>query len=133
MQMVVAAGGILVILRLIPKVAAFATIIPSAVLGGATVVLFGMVLSSGIKMLQNVDFGKQSNLLIVACSVSLGLGVTAVPDLFAELPQSVRIIVSDGIITGSLSAILLNVFFNLGFKKESLPVQPVTGTQEAHT
>ncbi|PAD33273.1 nucleobase:cation symporter-2 family protein [Paenibacillus sp. 7523-1] len=132
-NVVVAAGGILVFLGLIPKVAAFATIIPSAVLGGATVVLFGMVVSSGIKMLQTVDFGKQSNLLIVACSVSLGLGVTAVPDLFAQLPQSIRIIVSDGIITGSLSAILLNIFFNLGFKKESLPVQPVAGTQEAHT
>lgn len=124
-NVIVVAGGILVFLGLIPKIAAFATIIPSAVLGGATVVLFGMVVSSGIKMLQTVDFGRQSNLLIVACSVSLGVGVTTVPDLFAQLPQSIKIIVSDGIITGSLTAILLNVFFNLGPKKSSIPVQQV--------
>lgn len=124
-NVIVVAGGILVFLGLIPKIAAFATIIPSAVLGGATVVLFGMVVSSGIKMLQTVDFGKQSNLLIVACSVSLGVGVTTVPDLFAQLPQSIKIIVSDGIITGSLTAILLNVFFSLGPKKSSIPVQQV--------
>ncbi|CAH1190722.1 nucleobase:cation symporter-2 family protein [Paenibacillus sp. JJ-223] len=133
-NVVVAAGGILVFLGLIPKIAAFATIIPSAVLGGATVVLFGMVVSSGVKMLQSVDFSKQSNLLIVACSVSLGLGVTAVPDLFAQLPQAIRIIVSDGIITGSLSAILLNVFFNLGIKKESIPLQSSPSqANEAHS
>ncbi|MBY9078918.1 purine permease [Paenibacillus sp. HN-1] len=124
-NVIVVAGGILVFLGLIPKIAAFATIIPSAVLGGATVVLFGMVVSSGIKMLQTVNFGQQSNLLIVACSIALGVGVTSVPDLFAQLPQSIKIIVSDGIITGSLTAILLNVFFNLGPKKSSMPVQQV--------
>lgn len=124
-NVVVAAGGILVFLGLIPKIAAFATIIPAAVLGGATVVLFGMVVSSGIKMLQAVDFGKQSNLLIVACSVSLGMGVTAVPDLFAQLPQGLRIIVSDGIITGSLSAIVLNLFFNLLPGKQEVPLPKV--------
>ncbi|WP_141432968.1 nucleobase:cation symporter-2 family protein [Bacillus sp. 03113] len=122
-NVVVAAGGILIFLGLIPKIAAFATIIPTSVLGGATVVMFGMVVSSGIKMLQAVDFSDQSNLLIVACSISLGLGVTAVPDLFAQLPQSIKIIVSDGIITGSLSAILLNVFFNLRPKKQTVPMQ----------
>lgn len=122
-NVIAVAGGILVFLGLIPKIAAFATIIPSAVLGGATVVLFGMVVSSGIKMLQTVDFTKQSNLLVVACSISLGVGVTAVPDLFAQLPQSIKIIVSDGIITGSLTAIVLNMFFNLGLKKQTVPIR----------
>ncbi|HZH62762.1 MAG TPA: solute carrier family 23 protein, partial [Metabacillus sp.] len=87
-----------------------------AVLGGATVVMFGMVISSGIKMLGSVDFSDQQNLLIIACSISLGLGATVVPDLFAGLPQSLRIIVSDGIITGSLTAILLNLFFMISTK-----------------
>ncbi|PKG22041.1 Uric acid permease PucJ [Niallia nealsonii] len=117
-NVVIAAGGILVFLGLIPKVAAFATIVPTPVLGGATVVMFGMVVSSGIRMLSTVDFTKQSNLLIMACSISIGLGATAVPDLFAQLPSALRIIVSDGIITGSLCAILLNLLFNMKTKNE---------------
>ncbi|MDO7908073.1 nucleobase:cation symporter-2 family protein [Paenibacillus sp. JX-17] len=128
-NVVVAAGGILVFLGLIPKIAALATVIPNSVLGGATIVLFGMVISSGIKMLQNVDFSNQYNLLIVACSVSLGLGVTAVPDLFAQLPQSIRVIVGDGIITGSLAAILLNVFFNLTPRREACLTPPAQEAQ----
>lgn len=111
-NVVVAAGFILVLLGLIPKVAALATIIPAPVLGGATVVLFGMVVSSGIKMLSSVDFSDQQNGLIVACSISLGLGATVVPELFSQLPDALRILVSDGVITGSLCAILLNVFFH---------------------
>ncbi|MGB3567656.1 MAG: solute carrier family 23 protein, partial [Priestia megaterium] len=91
------------------------TIIPTPVLGGAMVVLFGLVISSGIKMLSAVDLAKQENLLIIACSLSLGLGVTVVPDLFAQLPSALRVIVSDGVITGSLAAILLNLFFNASF------------------
>ncbi|WP_026559526.1 nucleobase:cation symporter-2 family protein [Bacillus sp. J37] len=125
-NVVVAAGFILVVLGLVPKIAAFATIIPPAVLGGATVVMFGMVISSGIKMLGSVDFGDQQNLLVIACSISLGLGATVVPDLFAGLPQSFKIIVSDGIITGSLTAILLNLFFMI--RKKSKPVS-VKGDQ----
>lgn len=81
--------------------------------------MFGMVISSGIKMLLAVDFNDQRNLLIIACSISLGLGATVVPDLFAGLPQALRIIVSDGIITGSLTAILLNVFFMIRIKKQT--------------
>lgn len=111
-NVVVAAGFILVFLGLIPKVAALATIIPAPVLGGATVVLFGMVVSSGIKMLSSVDFSNQQNALIIACSVSLGLGATVVPELFSQLPNALRILVSDGVITGSLTAIFLNMFFN---------------------
>ncbi|CRH73747.1 Putative purine permease ygfU [Chlamydia trachomatis] len=108
----VAAGSILVFLGLVPKIAALATIIPAPVLGGATVVLFGMVVSSGIKMLGSVDYNNQHNALIIACSISLGLGSTVVPELFSQLPPALRIIVSDGVITGSLTAIFMNLFFN---------------------
>ncbi len=110
-NVIVMASGILVVLGLVPKIAALATVIPAAVLGGATVVLFGMVVASGIRMLTEVNFQDQRNLLVVACSISLGIGATVVPELFAGLPSALRIIVSDGTITGSLSAILLNLFF----------------------
>ncbi|HWJ79097.1 MAG TPA: nucleobase:cation symporter-2 family protein [Niallia sp.] len=121
-NVVVAAGGILVFLGLIPKIAAFATIIPTPVLGGATVVMFGMVVSSGIRMLSTVDFTNQANLLIIACSISISLGATVVPELFAQLPSNLRIIFSDGIISGSLIAISLNVIFNFKWNKKQASI-----------
>jgi len=67
----------------------------------------------GIKMLSSVNFAKQENLLIVACSVGMGLGVTVVPTLFSQLPESVRILTDNGIVLGSASAVLLNIVFNM--------------------
>jgi xanthine permease len=112
-------GFFLVILGLVPKIGALTTIIPAPVLGGAMVAMFGMVIAYGIKMLSQVDFSSQENLLIIACSVGMGLGVTAVPELFAQMPSSIRILTDNGIVAGSLTAIVLNVFFNAARKRES--------------
>ncbi|UGB29203.1 nucleobase:cation symporter-2 family protein [Metabacillus sp. B2-18] len=106
-------AGMLIGLGLVPKIAALATIIPSSVLGGAMVAMFGMVVAYGIKMLGQVSFASQENLLIVACSVGLGLGVTVVPEIFAGLPESVKILTNSGIVAGSVTAILLNIIFNI--------------------
>ncbi len=109
------AGVMLVLLGLVPKIGALTLVIPSAVLGGAMVAMFGMVIAYGIKMLSNVDFASQENLLIVACSVGMGLGVTVVPEIFAALPEGITILTESGIVIGSLTAICLNIIFN--FKK----------------
>jgi xanthine permease len=108
------AGTILVVLGFIPKIAALTTIIPTSVLGGAMVAMFGMVIAAGIKMLSRVDFTSQENLLIIACSVGMGLGVTTVPNLFAHLPETVKILSNSGIVAGSLTAIFLNLVFSIG-------------------
>jgi xanthine permease len=108
------AGTILVLLGFIPKIAALTTIIPTSVLGGAMVAMFGMVISAGIKMLSKVDFTSQENLLIIACSVGMGLGVTTVPNLFSHMPETVKILSNSGIVAGSLTAIFLNLVFNIG-------------------
>lgn len=119
-------GGMLIVLGFIPKIAAITTIIPKSVLGGA---MFGMVMAYGIKMLSSVDFGRQENLLIVACSVGIGLGVTVVPTLFSQLPESIRILTDNGIVLGSASAVLLNIVFNMvpqrkvKVKEESVSMQ----------
>ncbi len=73
-NVVFAASGILIVLGFLPKIAAVTTVIPSSVLGGAMVAMFGMVISSGIKILSQVDLAKQENLLVIACSVGMGLG-----------------------------------------------------------
>ncbi|WP_285766168.1 nucleobase:cation symporter-2 family protein [Peribacillus sp. SI8-4] len=106
-------AGILIFIGFVPKIGAFTTIIPSSVLGGAMVAMFGMVVAAGIKMLSKVDFASQENLLIIACSVGMGLGVTVVPDLFAQIPENLQILTANGIVAGSLTAIFLNIVFNI--------------------
>ncbi|NHC18576.1 nucleobase:cation symporter-2 family protein [Bacillus sp. MM2020_4] len=112
-KVIYTAAGILIFLGFVPKIAALTTVIPTSVLGGAMVAMFGMVIASGIKMLSKVDFSSQENLLIIACSVGVGLGVTTVPDLFAQLPESIKILTNSGIVAGSLTAIFLNIVFNV--------------------
>ncbi|MCW1241161.1 MULTISPECIES: xanthine permease PbuX [Bacillus] len=126
-------GGMLIVLGFIPKIAAITTIIPKSVLGGAMLAMFGMVMAYGIKMLSSVDFGRQENLLIVACSVGIGLGVTVVPTLFSQLPESIRILTDNGIVLGSASAVLLNIVFNMvpQRKVKEEPVSMQSAVREA--
>ncbi|MGR3777661.1 xanthine permease PbuX [Bacillus paramycoides] len=128
-------GGMLIALGFIPKIAAITTIIPKSVLGGAMLAMFGMVMAYGIKMLSSVDFGKQENLLIVACSIGIGLGVTVVPTLFSQLPESIRILTDNGIVLGSASAVLLNIVFNMvpqrKVKVKEEPVSMQSAVREA--
>lgn len=113
-NVVVAAGAILMMLGMIPKFAALAMIIPNAVLGGAMIAMFGMVVASGIKMLGKVDFSSNENLLVIACSVALGMGVTVVPNLFVQFPPLIRILFENGIVAGATTAIVLNIILNMG-------------------
>lgn len=115
---IVATGVLLMAFGLFPKIAAFTTIIPSAVLGGAMVAMFGMVIAYGVKMLSRIDFAKQENLLIVACSVGLGLGVTVVPDIFKQLPSALTLLTTNGIVAGSFTAVALNMIYNMFSKTE---------------
>ncbi|MGD6943871.1 nucleobase:cation symporter-2 family protein [Cytobacillus gottheilii] len=115
------AGGLLVLLGLVPKIGALTTVIPSSVLGGAMVAMFGMVIAYGIKMLSQVNFASQENLFIIACSIGMGLGVTVVPEVFAEMPAAISVLTENGIVAGSLTAILLNLIFNeFGVKKSKV-------------
>jgi xanthine permease len=117
-------GAMLVLLGFVPKMGALTTVIPTPVLGGAMVAMFGMVIAYGIKMLSKVEFASQENLLIIACSVGMGLGVTAVPDLFAQLPETIKILSSNGIVAGSLTAIILNIVFNITKSQKQSQTSP---------
>ncbi|MCT1578572.1 purine permease [Oceanobacillus kimchii] len=121
LRVIVVAGLMLIALGLIPKIAALTTIIPTAVLGGAMVAMFGMVIAQGIKMLSAVISDSPENSMIIACSVGMGLGVTVVPELFAQIPNSLQILTSNGIVAGSVTAIVLNIIFHMlpnFFKKQ---------------
>ena len=69
-----AAGGlILLVLGLLPKIAALVESLPTVVLGGAGIVMFGMVAATGIRILSGVDFKTNNNAMIVAVSIGIGM------------------------------------------------------------
>ncbi|WP_159939924.1 MULTISPECIES: nucleobase:cation symporter-2 family protein [unclassified Nocardiopsis] len=111
---VVATGaGILVALGLFPVLGGVMAAIPTPVLGGAGLVLFGSVAASGIKTLAKVDFTNNLNLVLVAASVGVAVIPLAYPDFYAYLPESVEMIAHSGIIGAAVVAIVLNVCFNV--------------------
>lgn len=131
-DVIVVAGGVLILFGFIPKIAAIATLIPHSVLGGAMVAMFGMVITSGLRILgTEVDLNRHENLFIIACSVGMGLGVTTVPDLFAQLPSTVQILTGNGIVAGTFTAIVLNLLFN-GLGKGNAAATQTTDHQASH-
>ena len=109
---------LLLICGCIPKLGALANIIPLPVLGGAMIAMFGMVMAYGVSILGNIDFKNQNNLLIIAVSVGLGTGISAVPQAFKALGEQFAWLTQNGIVLGAISAIILNFFFN-GIKSVS--------------
>lgn len=109
----VAGGAILVVLGLIPKMGALVEALPTVVLGGAGIVMFGMVAATGIRILTGVDFKtNRNNLFIVAISLGLGMIPVIAPDFHMWLPKVIGPLIDSGILLASISAVLLNVLFN---------------------
>lgn len=109
----VAAGFILIALGFIPKLAALVGSVPVEVLGGAGIVMFGMVAATGIRILSNVDFKtNRNNLLIVAISIGFGMLTLIAPGFFKNFPLSLKPLLDSGIILASIVAVSLNAFFN---------------------
>jgi NCS2 family nucleobase:cation symporter-2 len=109
---VAAAGVILVVLGLFPKLAAVIAAIPVAVLGGAGIAMFGMVAASGIKTLSRVQFDGTNNIMVVAVSMGIGMITLAVPNFYHNFPSWAQVILHSGITAGSVAAIVLNVVLN---------------------
>ncbi len=119
-------AAILVVLGLIPYVAALAALMPAAVLGGATFLMFGTVASSGIRIIASQVIDRRGT-LILAVSLATGLGVSFEPGLVKAMPVWLHGIMSSGIIAGGLVAIILN-FALLGSPSEYLSdKQPEVG------
>jgi uric acid transporter len=108
-----AAGLILVGLSLLPKAAYLVASIPPAVLGGAGIAMFGMVAATGIKILQEADIADRRNQLLVAVSIGMGLAPVVRPEFFAHLPHWLEPITHSGIAMATLSAVSLNLLFNI--------------------
>ncbi|WP_270211777.1 nucleobase:cation symporter-2 family protein [Streptococcus anginosus] len=106
------AAGFLVLLGLVPKFGALAQIIPSPVLGGAMLVMFGFVSVQGMQMLARVDFEhNEHHFLIAAVSISAGVGLNG-SNLFNSLPTGLQMFFSNGIVMASVISIVLNLILN---------------------
>ncbi|WP_161880986.1 nucleobase:cation symporter-2 family protein [Deinococcus alpinitundrae] len=110
---VAVAGVILMLMGFFPKLGALVASIPLPVLGGAGLVLFGSVAASGIQTLTRVNLADNRNLTIVAVSIGLGVIPSTVPTLYEKLPSWAGLFLESGITAAAISAILLNVLFNL--------------------
>ncbi len=110
---VVATGGlVLVTLGLLPVMGRIVAAVPSAVLGGAGIVLFGTVAASGIRTLSKVDYRNNMNLIIVATSIGFGIIPIASPSFYDQFPTWFATIFHSGISSAAIMAIALNLVFN---------------------
>ncbi len=123
------AGMFLILLGLFPKIAYFVASIPSCVLGGAALFMFGMVTSNGVKVLQRVDFHNVNNLYIIAVSISIGMLPVFSPTIFSQLPSFLSPLLNSPILLTALFAVSLNAVLNQ--KKNDLDQQFLSKTKDA--
>lgn len=106
---VVTIGAVfLIICGLVPKIGATVASMPIAVLGGGVIIMFGMVVSAGINMLSDVKWTRR-NMLILAVSLSVGLGLQAVPTALQHLPDTLRVLLASGLLPVAFISVVLNL------------------------
>ena len=101
-------AAMLIVLGLFPGIGLIFSLMPDPVLGGATLLMFGTVAAAGIRIIAAQDIYRKAT-MILAISLSLGLGVELMPDILRNISLDLRGIFSSGITTGGLAAIISNM------------------------
>jgi uric acid transporter len=128
----VAGGVIMIVLGLLPKMAAFVESIPQFVLGGAGLVMFGMVAATGIRILSTVDYkNNRHNLYVVALSIGFGLIPLVAPRWTQQMAHGLHPLLESGILLTAVAAVALNLFFN-GTRGDTAGAIEAAKTAEAH-
>lgn len=128
----VAGGIIMIILGTLPKMAAFVEAIPQFVLGGAGLVMFGMVAATGIRILSTVDYkNNRNNLYVVALAIGFGLIPLVAPRWTQQMAHSLHPLLESGILLTAVAAVVLNAFFN-GTKGDAAGAIEAAKAAEAH-
>ncbi|MER5682895.1 nucleobase:cation symporter-2 family protein [Streptomyces sp. NPDC002205] len=124
------AGGILVLLGLVPKLGEIVASLPEPVIGAAGLIMFATVTAVGIKTLHKVEFEGTNNLLIVAVSIGIGMLPVVAPSIYHAFPTWVQIIGGSAITSATLAAFLLNLLFNhTSARGKSATAEPVSATE----
>ncbi|OOG52091.1 nucleobase:cation symporter-2 family protein [Polaromonas sp. C04] len=128
----VAGGVILIVLGLLPKMGALVESLPTVVLGGAGLVMFGMVAATGIRILAGVDFKtNRYNSLIVAIAIGVGMVPLIAPNFKQWMPHAIHPLIESGILLTSIAAVLLNLYFN-GAKQDTEATVAAARQADAH-
>ena len=106
-HVVTIAGAIMVLCGLIPKIGAIIASMPLPVLGGGVIVMFGMVASAGLNVLSEVKMSRR-NMIIIALSLSIGLGFNLVPSAVQYLPGIWKTLATSAVAPTAFLAIILN-------------------------
>lgn len=101
-------SAMLILLSIFPAVSLVFSLMPEAVLGGATLLMFGTVAASGIKVIASQKLGRKE-ILVLAISLAGGLSVEFMPEILSGFPEQIRSVFSSGITTGGLLAIFTNL------------------------
>ena len=107
-SVVTASALMLIACGLVPKIGAVVAAMPISVLGGGVILMFGMVISAGIKMLTDVDWNRR-NMMILAISMSVGLGLQQVPKSMQHLPDNLEMLAVSGLLPVAVLAVVLNL------------------------
>ena len=125
-------GIILLLLGLIPKLGALVTAVPLCVLGGAGMVMFGIVAAIGIRILRVVDFQtNRNNVFIVATGIGFGMIPLAAPTFFGHLPKQLEPILNSGVVLTVIVVVVLNVFFNGVSSKDTVKAETATAAKSS--
>ena len=106
---VVTIGAIfLIICGFVPKIGAVVSSMPIEVLGGGVILMFGMVVSAGVSMLSTVSWTRR-NMMILATSMSVGIGLQAVPKSMQHLPDTLGMLMTSGLLPVAVLAVVMNL------------------------
>ncbi len=108
----VVAGVILILIGFLAPIAATITAIPSAVVGGTAVLVFGVVMVLGVQMLHRAALDDHTNTFIVGAALAIGLLPVLIPGMYAAFPTNARILLESGVAVGTLTAVVLNAVFH---------------------
>ena len=104
------AGVILILLGLFPKLGGIIAAMPESVIGGAAIIMFGLITSAGIKLIAHSEMN-QRNLLILGLSLSFGIGMSLLPQFVSHIPDfgiSLKLLLTTGLIPAGMLAFILN-------------------------
>ena len=102
-------AAFLIILGLFPAIGGFFRSLPNPVLGGATIVMFGTVAAAGVNIIASMGRLGRREILIIAVSLGVGLGLAFVPEVLSQTPKAIQQIFGSAITSGGLTALILNL------------------------